>query len=94
METPVRSLPTVEKWRREIESALAVSRAGDLAAALDAGRHAHALVVKILDVHPCIGKVAGRRLLTDEGIDHGVTVGLLPHEKLVVVGGRCRCSRA
>jgi hypothetical protein len=93
METPVLRLPTVERWRREIETAVSASRAGNLQTALDAGVSGHALVVKVLDVHPCLGKVAGRRLLTELGIDHGATVDSLPVDRIAAVRGHCRCGR-
>lgn len=51
--------------------AVELSRGGELATVLSAGIDdpmSRVYVVKLLDVHPALGKVAGRRVLADIGL--------------------------
>lgn len=72
MEARVRDIETIGNLRAARESAIEQSRAGRLASLLRSKDHevGHIYVVKLLDVHPKLGKVAGRRLLDDMGISH------------------------
>ena len=92
METPVRALPTVERWRSEIASALEASRTRPLAEVLVAGS-CHALVVKALDIHPCLGKVAGRRLMAACNVPESMTIGELDAPRRDALVSACRCDR-
>lgn len=51
------------------------------------------MLVKVLDVHPCLGKVAGRRLMDELGIDQSVRVGDLDERAAAGVENACRCNR-
>lgn len=77
MESRVRDLETISAMRKVREQALELSRAGDLASVLLCadGLMKHIYVVKLLDVHPRLGKVVGRRLLDSLGVSHFDRVG-------------------
>ena len=93
MESPVAPLPTVERWRGEIETARSLSAAGKIREVLEGRGTGHALLVKVLDVHPCLGKVAGRRLMDELGIDQSVRVGELDSRAVAGIESACRCNR-
>lgn len=71
MESRVRDLVTVRALRSARVDAVAASAAGELASLLAStdGFTRAVYVVKILDVHPGLGKVAGRRLLAEVGVE-------------------------
>lgn len=72
MEAPLNDLMLVTRLREGHRNAVASSAAGNLSHVcslpVDAPE-AHVYVVKVLDVHPALGKVAGRRLMETLGID-------------------------
>lgn len=72
MERRARDLETISALRQVREHAIERSRSGDLASVLT-GTDAlvkQIYVVKLLDVHPRLGKVVGRRLLDSLGVSH------------------------
>ncbi len=70
MESRVRDLDRVRELRSARVAAVDRSSAGELAEVLAArdGATGSVYVVKLLDVHPRLGKVAGRRLLAEIGV--------------------------
>lgn len=76
MTTRQRDLATVESLRRAHAERIGMGRSGRLADALAPGDPAggSTYVVKILDVAPGLGKVAGRRLLASLGVSPFATV--------------------
>ena len=67
MESRVRDLEAVKVLRSARLAAVSASSHGDIASVLNStdGATQQVYVVKILDVHPRLGKVSGRRLLSD-----------------------------
>lgn len=68
MESRVQDLETVSRLRSARQEAVARAAQGDVASLLHSGADSlvqQVYVVKLLDVHPRLGKVAGRRLLSD-----------------------------
>lgn len=72
MEDRIRDIETMRNLRAAREVAIEASRSGRLAPVLRSGSgdERHVYVVKLLDVHPRLGKVAGRRLLDELGVSH------------------------
>ncbi len=93
MEAAKDAVSTVERWRSEIERAVALGAASPLSRVLGADGCGHCYVVKVLDVHPCLGKVKGRRLLDGKGIGHGVRLGELSSAQRELLAAECRCGR-
>jgi ribosomal protein S13 len=46
-----------------------------------------------MDVHPCMGKVAGRRILDELGIAHQTHLSRLTAAQVAAISQRCRCER-
>lgn len=71
MESRNRDLDIVRELRSARETAVSRSSSGELAEVFsgDDGPTGSVYVVKLLDVHPRLGKVAGRRLLADIGVE-------------------------
>ncbi|MEY4366481.1 MAG: hypothetical protein RLZZ305_1825 [Actinomycetota bacterium] len=84
---------TVERWRSEIGRAVALGAGGPLPGVLGAEGCGHCYVVKVLDVHPCLGKVKGRRLMHAMGIGPGVRLGELSVAQRELLAAECRCGR-
>lgn len=71
METRTKDLETVSRLRSARVAAVSRSRNGDVESVLlsdHSSLEAQVYVVKLLDVYPALGKVAGRRLMADLGI--------------------------
>lgn len=70
MENRNRDLGTVRDMRSARIAAVNLSSSGELAGVLDSRDRftGSVYVVKLLDVHPRLGKVAGRRLLAAIGV--------------------------
>lgn len=70
MESRSRDLETIAAIKVAREKAVESSRSGKLRSVLEApGEFEQSIyVVKLLDVHPRLGKVAGRRLLSSLGV--------------------------
>lgn len=70
MDTRTSDLATVEQWRRARVDAVAQSASGHLLKVLSdpTPEQGFVYVVKLLDVHPRLGKVSGRRLMASLGI--------------------------
>jgi hypothetical protein len=49
-------------------------------------------VVKVLDTHPCLGKVAGRKLMATLSIEPFVSIGQLTTTQLDALIKSCRCT--
>lgn len=84
MDSRTRDLATVEQWRNTRIEAVSSAAAGQLAAVLSHSTPEQGLVyvVKLLDVHPKLGKVSGRRLMANLGIDAFARVAdLTTHQK-------------
>ena len=94
METDSAVIEEVRRVRSAIESALVESARSPLAMVLSAGEFGPAYVVKVLDVHPCLGKVAGRRLLREIGVGERTRLMDLPSHSRNELAARCRCPGA
>lgn len=71
METKTKDLETVSQLRSARVAAVSRSRTGDVESVLfsdQSSLEAQVYVVKLLDVYPALGKVAGRRLMAELGI--------------------------
>jgi hypothetical protein len=93
MESTVSDFEMVKSLRNARVTAVEKAQQGHLAQVLSVSEEsleAQAYVVKLLDVHPALGKVAGRRLLADLGVVPFTRVGQLTNEQrngiLVAVG--------
>ena len=93
MDTRRKALETVREWRGEIERAVGAGASSPLAGVLSREDTGHAYLVKVLDVHPCLGKVAGRRLLDELGIAHQTRLSALTSSQVDAIGRHCRCDR-
>lgn len=71
MDSRTKDLATVAQWRNTRVEAVARAASGHLAEVIDHPTPEQGLVyvVKLLDVHPKLGKVSGRRLMAQLGID-------------------------
>lgn len=87
-----RDLATVESMRRAHARRIDLARGGRILEALDASDvlGATTYVVKILDVTPGLGKVAGRRLLASLGVDGFATVADLGDDTRSAIVDACR----
>ena len=68
MESRTRDLETVSRLRSARQEAVAQAARGDVATLVQSPSDSlfqQVYVVKLLDVHPRLGKVAGRRLLSE-----------------------------
>jgi hypothetical protein len=86
------AVSTVARWRSEIARAVDLGSSGPLAAVLDAAGCGHCYVVKALDVHPCLGKVKGRRLMAGLGVGPGVRLAELSDAQRGSLAAGCRCG--
>jgi hypothetical protein len=71
MESKVRDMETVRLLREGRDATVRLSQAGSLSEVLTAPSNLHrdhTYVVKLLDVHPALGKVKGRRLMAELAI--------------------------
>lgn len=92
METDARAIEAVHRVRSAIRSALDRSAREPLADVLSSPECGPAYVVKILDVHPCMGKVAGRRALRETGIAERTRLSDLAAPAREQLIGMCRCG--
>jgi hypothetical protein len=84
MESTVSDFEMVKSLRNARVAAVAKAQKGHLSEVLSVdvdSLEAQAYVVKLLDVHPALGKVAGRRLLADLGVVPFTRVGQLTIEQ-------------
>ena len=84
MESTVSDFEMVKSLRNARVTAVEKAQQGHLAHVLSVSEEsleAQAYVVKLLDVHPALGKVAGRRLLADLGVVPFTRVGQLTNEQ-------------
>ena len=84
MESTVSDFEMVKSLRNARVVAVKKAHEGKLAGVLsvsDDSLEAQVYVVKLLDVHPALGKVSGRRLLTDLGVVPFTRVGQLTSEQ-------------
>lgn len=86
------ALDTVGAWRGEITRAVEAGATSPLAVVLARSDTGHAYLVKVLDVHPCLGKVKGRRLMAGLGLAPRVRLGELTDGEVRSVASACRCS--
>ena len=93
MELGVRTLEHVQRLRSQITQAIAISSSAPIADLLSRVDLPHPYVVKALDVHPCLGKVAGRRLLDELGVSHRTRLGDLTDSQSGAITHRCGCAR-
>ncbi len=96
MEADVRDLEVVAQLRaaRRTSAVLASSgRLGDLFGLPADSDECQVYLVKLLDVYPGLGKVAGRRLMADLGIGQFTRVADLSGEQRVAVLHGCGESR-
>jgi hypothetical protein len=80
MESTVSDFEMVKSLRNARVAAVEKAQLGRLAEVLavaDDSFEAQVYVVKLLDVHPALGKVSGRRLLADLGVVAFTRVGQL-----------------
>ena len=86
METRTRDLGTVGELLRAREILLARASTDPLGEVLTVqGPAAETYVVKVLDVVPGLGKVAGRRLLASLGIGQFVRIAELTSEQIAAI---------
>lgn len=83
---------TVQRWRDEIARAVRLASSGPLAVVLADAGCGHCYVVKALDVHPCLGKVKGRRLLATLGIAQSSRMEELPGPHRTAIAEVCGCD--
>jgi len=84
MESTVSDFEMVKSLRNARVVAVKKAHEGKLAGVLsvsDDSLEAQVYVVKLLDVHPALGKVSGRRLLADLGVVQFTRVGQLTSEQ-------------
>jgi hypothetical protein len=84
MESTVSDFELVKSLRNARVVAVKKAHEGKLAGVLsvsDDSLEAQVYVVKLLDVHPALGKVSGRRLLADLGVVPFTRVGQLTSEQ-------------
>ena len=84
MESTVSDFEMVNSLRNARVDAVVKAQKGQLAEVLSVeidSLEAQTYVVKLLDVHPTLGKVAGRRLLADLGVVPFTRVGQLTNEQ-------------
>lgn len=92
MEMRAGDLEWVSSVRSAREKAVARSSEGQLSVILHSAPSDLAqqvYVVKLLDVHPRLGKVAGRRLLDDMGISHFARVSDLTASQIISILQAC-----
>ncbi len=91
MEPRAADLELVETLRSARAGAVKSSAAGNIAHVLSSAREADQFVyvVKLLDVHPTLGKVAGRRLLDSLGHTHFSRVSDLSASDVQVILAAC-----
>jgi hypothetical protein len=80
MESTVSDFEMVKSLRNARVAAVVKAQQGHLSEVLavaDDSLEAQVYVVKLLDVHPALGKVSGRRLLADLGVVAFTRVGQL-----------------
>ena len=92
MPTDADLLRKVDEVRSSIALAAQLSAAGPLRAVLADARAGESWVVKVLDVHPCTGKVGGRRLLRTLGIAERSRLRELTDAQRESLAGSCSCS--
>lgn len=92
METTDAARSTVGRWREEIARAVALASSGPLSTVLGATGCGHCYVVKVLDVHPCLGKVSGRRLLASLGVAASTRIEDLDGKERAEISAHCGCS--
>lgn len=83
---------TVRRWRGEISRAVGLASSGPLSVVLAAEGCGHCYVVKVLDVHPCLGKVKGRRLLSSLGVSASTRMEDLGDKERAAISGSCGCA--
>ena len=93
MELQSRTLEVVRGWRLQISEATGIAAAGHIGDVLRRTDMPYPYIVKVLDVHPCMGKVAGRRLLDELGIAHQTRLSDLTLFQVDDIGQHCRCDR-
>ncbi|MGA1362610.1 MAG: hypothetical protein ACO36A_06790 [Ilumatobacteraceae bacterium] len=93
MEVPGTARSTVQRWRDEIDRAVELASAEPLSVALAAPGCGHCYVVKALDVHPCLGKVRGRRLLASLGVAQSARIEDISEKDRAAIAANCGCGR-
>ena len=94
MELQARTIEMVSDRRRQVTEATRLAASGPISGVLDRVDIPYTYVVKVLDVHPCLGKVAGRRLLDELGIAHRTRLGELVPDNRVAIEQACGCRHA
>ena len=92
METAPSVIAKVNAVRAAIRTTLERSSTEPLSRVLSDPVCAPTHVVKVLDVHPCLGKVAGRRLMAGSGVPESATVGDLDDARRAALASACRCG--
>ena len=92
METAPSVIEKVNAVRAAIRTTLERSSTEPLSRVLSDPVCAPTHVVKVLDVHPCLGKVAGRRALRELAIHERTPLGHLDGASQSAVAGYCRCA--
>lgn len=91
MDTRTRDLATVQQWRQARVDAVEQSAAGRLSSIFTqpTSDQGFVYVVKLLDVHPRLGKVSGRRLMARLGIGPFARVSELTDQEKHAVLAEC-----
>ena len=88
MEAPLNDMMMVKRLREGHRTAVSRASAGNLSFVCELpadAPEAHVYVVKVLDVHPALGKVAGRRLMATLGIDQFAHISDLSAETKIAL---------
>jgi hypothetical protein len=88
MEAPLNDMMMVKRLREGHRTAGLRASAGNLSFVCELpadAPEAHVYVVKVLDVHPALGKVAGRRLMATLGIDQFAHISDLSAETKIAL---------
>ena len=91
MDVPGAPRSTVQRWRDEISRAVALASSEPLSVVLASPGCGHCYVVKVLDVHPCLGKVKGRRLLASLGVAQSSRIEDLVEREREGIVRNCGC---
>ncbi len=91
MDSRTRDLATVAQWRNARVRAVEEAASGRLSAVISdpTPEQGFVYVVKLLDVHPRLGKVAGRRLMAQLGIEPFARVSELSSDQLAALVREC-----
>ena len=91
MEPRAEAIAVIDHVRSVRRQSVDMAARGDIASLLHSTDDAIGLVyvVKLLDVHPALGKVSGRRLLASLGLDHFARISDLSDNQIARILEAC-----